>query len=164
MPMKLRFALFISILFCYGFYPSASIANDKPALLEPVDEYSFCTPYYGDTGFYSLGVVGKDWALTFEVPQESFSGNFQTKKAYFYRGPHMPLYIGRPAGPARPSVPTTKEYIKIELAGITVEIQRIKVYDKVMGPIEVVVDDFTVSNQQFHIPGKVNISCVGPLP
>ena len=161
--MKFRFTFIATILPIYGFFPFVSFADDSRILLEPVEKYSFCTPYYGVIG-HSLGVVGNDWALTFEIPGESFSGKFQTKKAYFYRGPNMHTFIGKPAGPRRPPIPETKIYSQIELAGVNVNIIRIKTYDKVMGPIEIVVDDFTVNSQQFHIPGKVNTVCIGPLP
>ena len=160
---KLRLTLFAIILSIYGYYPPSSLADDYREVLEPVDKYSSCTPFYGVAG-YSLGIVGNDWALTFEVPEEYFSGAFKAKKAYFYRGPNMHYYIGHPGGPARPPIPKTKEYSQTELASINVDIHRIKVYDKVNGPIEVVIDDFTINNRQFHIPGTVNIICMGPNP
>lgn len=161
--MNIRLVLLATIFSLYGTCPSESFANDNRVLLRPVAKYSYCTPYYGATG-HSLGVVGSDWVLTFEVPEERFSGDFQTNMAYFYRGPDMYKYIGKPAGPVRPPIPKTKQYTKIELAGLMINIKRIKIYDKVMGPIEVVVSDFMVNNQQFHILGPVNIFCIGPLP
>ena len=161
--MNLRFSLFVFMVSIYGFCPDASFADDNRVLLAPVVNYSFCTPYYGIAG-HSLGIVGTDWALTFEVPEESFSGNVYIKKAYLYRGQDMHRYIRKPAGPRQPPLPKTEAYTKVVLAGINVEIQRIKIYDKTMGPIEVVVDDFTVNDQQYHIPGRVKILCMGPLP
>ena len=76
----------------------------------------------------------------------------------------MYKYIGKPAGPVRPAIPETEAYTMLELAGIIVDIHRVKVYDKVMGPIEVVVNDFSSNGLKFHIPGRVNIICIGPLP
>lgn len=76
----------------------------------------------------------------------------------------MYRYIGKSAGPIRPPIPKTNEYTTVELAGITVDIKRVKVFDKVMGPIEVVVNDFSSNGQRFHIPGQVNIFCQSPLP
>ena len=76
----------------------------------------------------------------------------------------MHKYIGRPAGPRRPPIPKTTAYTKIELSGIEVDIHRVKVYGKIMGPIEMVVDDFKVDSKTFHIPVQQNIACFGPLP
>lgn len=142
-----------------------SHASDNHILLVPEDKYSYCTPYTPNgKPTYLLGIVGKDWALTFEIQVDDLSGKFLAKPAQLYRGPNMHFYIGRSAGPRRPPLPKTKAYTKIELARISGDIQRIKLYDKVMGPIEIVVDDFTLINQQFHISGKVNTACLGPLP
>lgn len=159
--MNLRVVLFISFLPIYVFSPAASFADDNRVSLVPVVEYSYCTP---DDRGYELGVVGTDWALTFRVPEDSFSGKVQAKGANFFRGPNMPRYIGKSAGPRRPPIPTTKAYTKAELAGIDVDIRRVRIYDKVMGPIEVLVNDFVVNNQLFHVPARVNIVCTGPLP
>jgi len=159
--MNLRLALFVAFLSFYVFKPAASFAEDNRVTLVPVVDYSYCTP---EPGGYELGVIGSDWALTFKVPEDSFSGKTQAKIAYFYRGPNMPRYIGKSAGPRRPPIPTTKAYSKAELAGIDVDIRRVRIYDKVMGPIEVLVNDFVVNNQLFHVPARVNIVCTGPLP
>jgi len=161
--MKLRVAVCATILPVYGFFSLACFAGDSREVLEPVDKFSTCTPFYGVAG-YSLGIVGNDWALTFEVPEEYFSGAFKTEKAIFYRGPDMHYYIGHPGGPARPPIPQTNDYSQIELAGVNVDIHRIKIYDKVNGPIEVEIKDFKINNRWFHIPGRVNIYCVGPNP
>jgi len=158
--MRLRLTIILSIC---GFCPIASFADDERVLLEAVDKYSYCTPYYGVAG-YVLGIVGTNWALTFEVPEQSFSGPFRTKKAYFYLGPDIHRYIGKPVGPARPPVPHTKQYSKIELDAIGGDVQRIEIYDKVMGPIIVSIDDFRVNQQLFQISSQVNILCMGPLP
>lgn len=159
--MKLRIALYISFLPICIFSPTASFADDNRVSLVPVVEYSYCTP---DGLGYELGVVGTDWALTFRIPEGNLSGKVQAKGASFFRGPNIPRYIGKSAGPRRPPIPTTKVYTQAELAEINVDIHRIKIYDKVNGPIEVLVNDFGVNNQQFHIPGRVNIVCSGPLP
>jgi hypothetical protein len=145
-----------------GFISVNSSADDKFVLLKPVDKYSYCTP--GGAAGYSLGIVGNNWALTFEIPENSFSGKIQVKKGSFHRGPDMYKYIGKSAGPVRPPIPETEAYAMVELAGIIVDIQRVKVYDKVKGPIEVVVNDFFSKGQKFHIAGRVNAVCVGPLP
>jgi hypothetical protein len=163
--MKLKLTLYIAFLLINGISLSISYASDNRVLLAPVDKYSYCTPYnpYGKVS-YSLGVVGTDWALTFELQVDSLSGRLLAKKAQFYRGPNMHIYVGRSAGPRRPPIPMTNSYRKIELTGIDIDVQRVKIYDNVMGPIEIVVDDFSVDSQQFHIPGKVNTVCFGPLP
>ena len=160
--MNIRTALFISFFTICGFVPAYSFADDKFVLLEPFEKYSYCTPW-GAAG-YELGIVGKNWALTFEIPENSLSGKVEVKKVRFHRGPDMYKYIGKPAGPVRPSIPETEAYTMVELAGIIVDIQRVKVYDKVMGPIEVVVSDFSSDGLNFRIPGRVNILCFGPLP
>jgi hypothetical protein len=138
-----------------------SFADENRVSLVPVVEYSYCTP---DSLGYELGVVGTDWALTFRIPEGSFSGKVQVKGANFFRGPNMRRYIGKSAGPRRPPIPTTNAYTQAELAGINVDVHRIKIYDKVNGPIEVLVNEFVVNKQQFHIPVQVNIVCTGPLP
>jgi hypothetical protein len=160
--MKSRIALYISFLAICISSPTASIADDNRVLLVPVVEYSYCTP---DSLGYELGMVGTAWAVTVRIPEGSFSGKVQAKGANFFRGPNIPRYIGKSAGPRRPPFPTTKAYTQVELAGISVDIHRIKVaYDKMMFPIEVSVNDFVVNNQQFRIPGPVNIVCTAPLP
>jgi hypothetical protein len=160
--MNIRTALFISFFTVYGFVSAYSFADDKFILLEPIDKYSYCTPM-GAAG-YSLGIVGNNWALTFEIPENSFSGKVEVKKGSFHRGPDIYKYIGKPAGPVRPPIPETEAYTMVELAEIIVDIQRIKVYDKVKGPIEIVVNDFSGNGQKYHIPGRVNTLCTGPLP
>ena len=159
--MKLRIALFILFLPICVFSPTASFADDNRVSLIPVVEYSYCTP---DSLGYELGVVGTDWALTFRIPEGSFSGKVQALGANFFRGPNIPRYIGKSAGPRRPPIPTTRAYTQAELAGINVDIHRIKIHNRMNGPIEVLVNDFVVNNQQFHVPGRVNIVCTGPLP
>ena len=161
--MILKKSLFAGLFFICGLFVPESFAGDDQILLEAVEKYSFCTPYYGVEG-YALGVVGDDWALTFEVAEKEFSGTFHAKQAYFYRGANMHHYISKPAGPARPPVPNTKQYSKTRLNGITGNVQRIKVYDKVMGPITITVKDFRTDDQLIHISGRVNILCMGPLP
>ena len=159
--MKLRIALYISFLPIGVFSPTASFADDNRVSLVPVIVYSYCTP---DSMGYEVGVVGTDWALTFRIPEGSFSGKVQALGANFFRGPNIPRYIGKSAGPRRPPIPTTKAYTQAELAGIYVDIHRIKIYNKVNGPIEVLVNDFIVNNQQFHVQGWVDMVCTGPLP
>jgi hypothetical protein len=163
--MYLQLTLYIALLVILGISPTGSYANDNRVLLAPVDKYSYCTPYtpYGNVS-YSLGVIGTDWALTFELQVDSLSGEHHVKNARFYRGPNMHIYIGKSAGPRRPPIPKTKAYTVIELTGINVDIHRVKIYDKMMGPIEMTVDDFTVNRKQFHIPSKINMACFGPLP
>lgn len=161
--MNLRLALFISLLPFYAFSPAASFADDNRVSLVPVVENSYCTFYEYDAKF-ELGVVGTDWALTFEVPEDNFSDMIQAKRAYFYRGPDIRRYIRKNGGPARPPVPTTKAYTKVELAGINVDIHRVRIYDKVMGPVEVLVNDFVADGHKFHMPSRINIVCSGPLP
>jgi len=160
--MNIRIALLISFFTICEFISVCSFADDKSVLLEPVHKYSYCTPR-GAAG-YSLGIVGNNWALTFKIPENSFSGKVAVTKGRLYRGPDMYKYIGKPAGPVRPAIPETEAYTMLELAGIIVDIHRVKVYDKVMGPIEVVVNDFSSNGLKFHIPGRVNIICIGPLP
>ena len=152
----------IFILSVYGVNPSVAFASTSPVLLSPVEKYSYCT-VYGGTG-HTLGVVGDDWALTFDAPEEKFSGNVKTQNVHFYRGPGMSKYIGRSAGPRRPSIPDTDAYSQIKLDSINVEVIRIKIYDKVNGPIVVLVDDFEVNGQQFHIADRAAMNCFGPLP
>ena len=159
--MNLCLAIFVAFLSFYVFNPVASFAEDNRVTLVPVVDSSYCTP---EAGGYELGVIGSDWALTFKVPEDSFPGRTQVKIAGFFRGPNMPRYIGKSAGPRRPPIPTTKAYTKAELAGIDVDIRRVRIYDKVMGPIEVLVNDFVVNNQLFNVPARVNIVCTGPLP
>jgi len=146
----------------YGVNPSAVFADASPVLLTPVEKYSYCT-VYGETG-HTVGVVGEDWALTFDAPEEKFSGNVKTQKVHFYRGPDMYKYIARPAGPRRPPIPDTDAYLQIGLEDINVEIIRIKIYDKVNGPIAVLVDDFKANGQQFHIADRATMNCFAPLP
>ena len=159
--MKSRIAVYIAFLPICVFSPKVSFADDNRVSLVPVVEYSYCTP---DSLGYELGVVGTDWALTFRISEGSFSGKIQAKGANFFRGPNIPRYIGKSAGPRRPPVPTTKAYTEVELAEINVDVHRIKIYNKLYGPIEVLVNDFVVNNQQFHISNRVNIVCSGPLP
>jgi len=45
-----------------------------------------------------------------------------------------------------------------------VDIERIKVYDKVNGPIVIGISDFAMNNQKIHILSQVNIICTGPNP
>jgi len=141
---------------------SAAFADASPVALTPVEKYSYCT-VYGETG-HSLGLVGEDWALTFDAPEEQFSGNVKTQNVHFYRGPGISKYIGRPAGPRRPPIPDTDAYLQIALEGINVEVIRIKIYDKVNGPIAVLVDDFKVNGQQFHIADRAMTNCFAPSP
>lgn len=160
--MKFRLFFIIFLMSFYGVNPLAAFANASPVSLTPVEKYSYCT-VYGGTG-HALGVVGEDWALTFDVSDEKFSGNVKTQKVHFYRGPDMYKYIGRPAGPRRPPIPDTDAYSQIVLEDINVEVIRIKIYDKVNGPIAVLIDDFKVSGQQFHVAGRATMNCFTPLP
>lgn len=159
--MNIKIASFILFITICGCVTGESFAVDKRISLEPDFRYSYCTPW---ESAYSLGIVGDSWALTLTFPKNGFSGKVQAQKAKFYRGPNMHRYIGRSAGPRRPPIPKTNEYVTVELVGITVDIKRVEVFDKVMGPIEVVVNDFSSNGQKFHIPGQVNIFCVAPLP
>ena len=159
--MKLRITLYILFLPICALCPTASFADDNRVSLAPVVDYSYCTP---DRFGYDIGVIGTDWALTFKIPEDSLSGKVQAKGANFFRGPNIPRYIGKSAGPRRPPIPTTKAYTQTELAGINVDIHNIKIYNKMNGQIEVLVNDFIVNNQQFHVQGRVDIVCTGPLP
>ena len=160
--MKLRLFFIIFLIPVYGIGPSATFANASPVSLTPVEKYSYCT-VYGETG-HEVGVVGEDWALTFDAPEEKFSGNLKTQNVHFYRGPDMYKYIGRSAGPRRPPIPDTDSYLQKELEGINVEVIRIKIFDKVNGPIAVLVNDFKVNGQQFRVAGRATMNCFAPLP
>lgn len=157
--MNLRFALFICFLPIYGFSPSSSFADDNRFTLVP--ESSYCT-YSEHDPRYDLGVIGTDWALTFQVLADSFSGKAQRNKAYFYRGPDIRRYIRKSGGPARPPFPTTKAYTTVELE-INVHIQGVENRNSGF-PIKLLVNDFVANNQRFHIPGPVNSACSQPLP
>lgn len=152
------FIFFVTMCCCVS---GASSAEDKQILLEPDFRYSYCD--YRESG-YSLGIVGDTWALTLSFPINGFSGMVLAQKAIFYRGQNMHRYIGKSAGPRRPPIPETTDFTTVELVGITADIKRAEVFDKVNGPIEVVVSDFSSNGQSFHIPGKVNIFCRAPLP
>lgn len=159
--MKPKYLFFSFLFIIGGFVTTVTSASGKLILLEPVLQYSFCTPWMSG---YTLGIVGDNWALELSFPKNGFSGNVLAQEARLHRGPNIRWYIRKSAGPVTPPIPATDQYSMLKITGITVNINRIKIFDGVMGPIEVVVEDFSADGKIFHVSNPVTIVCIGPLP
>lgn len=126
--------------------------------IHPSKKYTFCQ---GNENYYSVGIIGEDWALIF-----SFDKNETKQTAYkikphfakFHRGPNIYHFVGRSAGPRRPPIPNNNLYSSATLENIEISLSQNDLW------LHFKIKAFTSFGKRYEIVGLEPIGCGPFLP